>query len=108
MSHPPREERTRSGDSGFTKNLKWAASVVASIMILIGAVLSFDQRYAKADAVDKLRVEISDATAKVSASFDKIDAKMDTMVLGLQAVTSERTVRRQEIDRRLDRLERGR
>ena len=108
MTTPQAPQARRSTDSGFTKNLKWAATVVSSVAILISAVLVVDQRYAKGEDLVKLRMEIAESATQTRITLDKLDGKLDTVILGLQAVTSERSVRRQEIDRRLDQLERRR
>jgi hypothetical protein len=100
--------KRREGDvKTVAKSMKLVASIVASAGIISGAAVVVDQRYAKADEVNKMRGEIMIALAQTNQLIITIDRKLDDLRLTTQAITSERSVRRVEIDRRLDRVEKS-
>lgn len=43
----------------ISRSLKWVSGIVASVAIFAGAVLSFDQTYARAADVEQMRVEVT-------------------------------------------------
>lgn len=101
-------KRRESDIKTVANSFKLVAGIVASVGIMLGAVFTIDQRYAKADAVTALRVDLSISMDKIRESVDKIDDKTDRILMSTQSIMSERSVRRLEIDRRLDHLERSR